>query len=140
MAAGFAPQAEDAEASRAILSPSSSAAQIAAAGQQMAHTLLRRMDSQDQAYYSHTGTHYPNMITPDAKDALGRLGLPTDLQSGGSFGGVPQVVNKGTTGTQPQVGAGAAPSAPTGATGKAKAPDGKYYYHDAQGNNLGLAP
>lgn len=36
-------------------------------------------------------------------------------------------------------GAQAGPVAPTGATGKARAGDGKWYYHDAQGNNLGLA-
>jgi hypothetical protein len=33
----------------------------------------------------------------------------------------------------------ATPAVPSGATGKAKAADGKYYYHDAKGNNLGLA-
>jgi hypothetical protein len=39
----------------------------------------------------------------------------------------------------PAVGGAQEQSAPAGATGKARAADGNWYYHDAQGNNLGKA-
>jgi hypothetical protein len=39
----------------------------------------------------------------------------------------------------PTVGGAQEQAAPAGATGKARAADGNWYYHDAQGNNLGKA-
>jgi hypothetical protein len=104
LAAGFSPSAEDQEAAATIMNTSSTPAMIDVATQQMAHTLLRRMVSTDQGYVAHTGVHYPNMITPDAKGSLAKLGLDSgDMQSGGSFSGTPQVVNAGKTGTTPTV-------------------------------------
>ncbi len=125
--AGFAPTAEDSATVEQLLKPNSTPAQIETAGKTMAHTILRRLNSTNQGYKTHTGTDYPNMLTPDAAAALQNMGIDTGgLQSGGSFGGVPQA---GVTAK--------APVPPAGATGKGKASDGNWYYHDAKGNNLG---
>lgn len=93
--AGYAPTAEDEKNSAVLLSDSSSPAQIEAAVKQMSHSVLRRLESTNQSYRTHTGVDYPNMISPDAAQAVRTLGLSTNLQSGGSFAGVPQRVNPG---------------------------------------------
>jgi hypothetical protein len=129
--AGFAPTAEDAATVDLLLKANSTPSQIETAGKTMAHTILRRLNSTNQGYRTHTGVDYPNMLTPDAASALTAMGLDTGgLQSGGSFAGVPQQVTAGAVQAN-------APAAPTGATGKGKAADGNWYYHDAHGNNLG---
>jgi len=141
LAAGFAPQAADAESARVLLSPASTPAQIEAAAKQMAHTVVRRMSNVDQEYRTHTGVHYPNMITPDARTSVGKVGgdVPAalgEMQTGGTFGAPTQPVNAGTTPPPPA----AKPTRPAGATGAAPGSDGKMYYHDITGKILGPAP
>lgn len=89
--AGFAPTSEDAATVEQLLKPNSTPAQIETAGKTMAHTILRRLNSTNQGYKTHTGVDYPNMLTPDAASALQNMGIDTQgLQSGGSFAGTPQ--------------------------------------------------
>ena len=90
--AGFAPSTEDAKTVDLLLQPNATPAQIETAGKTMAHTILRRLDSTNQGYKTHTGgVDYPNMLTPDAAAALQKMGIDSrGLQSGGSFGGVAQ--------------------------------------------------
>jgi hypothetical protein len=98
--AGFAPTAEDSATVDLLLKPNSTPQQLEDAGKIMAHTILRRLDSTNQGYKTHSGgVDYPNMLTPDAAAALQKMGIPTGgLQSGGSFGGTQQAgVNAGKT-------------------------------------------
>jgi hypothetical protein len=98
--AGFAPSTEDQKTVDKLLDLSASPAQIEAAVKAMAHTILRRMDSTNQGYKTHTGVDYPNMITPDARSSTDKMGIDVGgLQTGGSFGGTKQVVNAGTQST-----------------------------------------
>ena len=99
LAAGFAPNAEDQKNADILLSTSSTPSQMEYAAHQMSHSILRRLEQQDEAYQTHTGVSYPNMITPGARVAATKLGLDTSkFQSGGTFSGVRQVVTPGATG------------------------------------------
>ena len=98
--AGFAPTAEDAKSVSKLLDPAATPAQIEEGVKVMGHTILRRMDTTNQGFKTHTGVDYPNMITPDAKEAISKMGPETQavasgLQSGGTFSGPRQVVNAG---------------------------------------------
>jgi len=90
--AGFAPTSEDAKTVDLLLQDNATPAQIETAGKTMVHTILRRLNSTNEGYKTHTGgVDYPNMITPDAASALQKMGIDASgLQSGGSFGGTPQ--------------------------------------------------
>jgi hypothetical protein len=106
LAAGFVPSADDKKNADTLLSTSSTPSQVEYATHQMAHSVLRRLEQQDEAYQTHTGVSYPNMITPGARVAATKLGLDTSkFQSGGNFAGVKQVTTPGNTGaTSHQVG------------------------------------
>ena len=142
LAAGFAPNAEDQKNADIIFGASSSPSMIRAAGQQMAHTVARRLEQINQGYLTHTGVGYPNILTPGGADAAQKLGLDTStLQSGGSFAGAPQVVNPGTTSSSAPAGAAIGTihknlsdfsHQATGAKGTIYSDDGKTWY-DANG-------
>ncbi len=72
--AGFAPQGPDIAAGESLLSDTSTPAQIEVAAKQMSHTLLRRLDSNNQEYRAIMGSGYPDLITPNVREAVGKLG------------------------------------------------------------------
>jgi hypothetical protein len=112
--AGFAPSTEDQKTVDKLLDLDASPAQIEAAVKVMAHTILRRLDSTNEGYKTHTGVDYPNLLTPDAKVSTDKMGIDTSkYQTGGSFGGTKQVVNPGTQSAP----TGSTQSAPTASTG-----------------------
>jgi hypothetical protein len=145
LAAGFAVQAADADAAATLLSTSSTLAQIEAAVKTMSHTVVRRMSNVDQGYRTHTGVHYPNMVTPEARKSVDNIGgdVPAilgDMQTGGTFYGPTQPVNPGATGGANPPPPKLNPNRPKGAVGTGPGSDGKMYYHDITGKILGPAP
>ena len=96
--AGFAPTAEDQKAVDQLMATNSTPGQLAQAAQTMVHSIVRQMGAVNQSYLTHTGTNYPNTLTPDAAKALQVLGVDSEgLASGGSFSGTPQITNPGKT-------------------------------------------
>jgi hypothetical protein len=94
--AGFAPQGPDIAAGEALLSDTSTPAQIEVAAKQMSHTLLRRLDSNNQEYRAIMGSGYPDLITPNAREAVGKLGdadikkIIDSYDTGGTIGNARQ--------------------------------------------------
>jgi hypothetical protein len=117
LAAGFAPQGIDKLAGDTLLNDHSTPAQIEVAARQMSHTLLRRMDSSNQTYRTTMGGNYPDLITPNAREAVGKLGdkelqqIIDGYDTGGTIGAGPQV---SPSAGQTHQGAPARTPAPTG--------------------------
>jgi hypothetical protein len=123
--AGFAPQAEDIKAGETIMSDNASPAQVEAAVKQFGHTALARAYSVNQKFKTVMGTDYPNLLTPEAKDAAEKVGLG-------------QLVNKfGSGGQIGKPGSGTPSPAPAGATMKVPGSDGKMHWSDGK-QDLGV--
>lgn len=130
--AGFAPQEADSKEGRDILSETSTPAQVEAAVKQMSHTISRRMDSTNEKFRTVMGQNYPNLVTPAAAQAAGKLGLDlSKYTSGGQVGRPTTGAPAGAAG-----GASAASNLPPLAAGftRIKASDGTP--HDVPTANL----
>jgi len=134
---GHASDVADTEASRQIMSDTSSPAQIMKALQEMGKQAVGRLDQIDAKWRRTWGGHYPGIVSDSGRTAANNLGLGDQIKmypsESGAFGGV-----------QPQSGQMQSPDnpaqRPAGATGIAPGSDGKMHYHDIKGNDLGLAP
>lgn len=115
---GHALTETDKRAGQTILSDASSPAQIQAALKQMSNTAFIRLDSLNERYKSVMGTDYPNLMTPEGKQAANALGKgdkAAKFKSGGDA--------TNPTSAPTHVGIG---------------PDGKKHFSDASGRDLGL--
>lgn len=130
---GFAPTKDESENAQTLMSDTASPQMIEAVLEVMGHQGLARLDALNEEWKQLYITNQPNLVTPAGRNAAIRLGLGEDVakySSGGTFPGV----------MSPTGQAAAAPSGPpAGASGTAMGSDGKKHYHDAQGNDLGVA-
>jgi hypothetical protein len=88
--AGYAPTLIDVQSGKEILPENASPNQMLTAVKQMGHTVMRRMDSTNQEYRAVMGGDYPDLITPNGKEAANKLGLgamANKYRSGGEVGG-----------------------------------------------------
>lgn len=104
---------EDVKDAHALIDQNKTPQEIRAVLKRFAETGSARLSEQNESFKRVTGRDIPNLVSPQAAAAYNKI---TGQGSGSTGGGIP-----------------------AGATGKAKGSDGQWHYHDAKGNDLGVA-
>lgn len=103
---------EDVKDAHALIDVNKTPQEIKAVLNRFAETGSARLSEQNESFKRVTGRDIPNLVSPEAAKAYNKI----TGQGGGNQSNVP-----------------------SGATGKAKGSDGQWHYHDANGNDLGVA-
>jgi len=102
--------------------------QLKDVARQYAHLMLTKAGAQVAHYYAYTGELPKEAVQPDAQGVYDRMGIDWRSATNPGAPRAAQLQNQPTQ--QP----------PAGATGVAKGSDNNWYWHDAQGNAISLAP
>jgi hypothetical protein len=148
LSGGYKPSEDEQKAISAVLDPASTPGQISAALKTFGNLGATRLDQINEKYHRETGKNVPSLVSKRTLDAARSLGLDdvtmsklNGFDSKGTIFGDQTIAgsNKPNTGNLPVFKDNPA-QRPAGTSQVIPGPDGKMYYADKNGKNLGLAP